>query len=311
MSLIFPNQQLLQAISKSKFVVVLCDEYQRRKLFSWSILKQFKSSRAIKFNLLSDNLQEIFSKVEDLHNIDLFGSRQILIVSEIQTLRAKDLKQLLGSLSRLKYCPAILEGDLSTEINEEDIPKSTGLIVKLKALMPIETSAWCKEFLSLFKIKISSDALSDLITGTKNDFNKIFQLLRLLILSGQKDITQETLRPFNLPKSSELSVAESFFEKPSFAAFVKLTRQDPFMQAIASIQLKALRLLIVKLEKDRKLFSIAPFWFRKQSAGIIDKWSIDELFEVLVKALKAEEEFKTYPVCEKAKIYQFAQNFLL
>jgi len=311
MSLIFPNQQLLQAISKSKFVVVLCDEYQRRKLFSWSILKQFKSFRAIKFNLLSDNLQEILSKVEDLNNIDLFGSRQILIVSEIQTLRAKDLKQLLGSLSRLKCCAAILEGDLSTEISEEDIPKSTGLIVKLKALMPIETSAWCKEFLSLFKIKISSDALSDLITGTKNDFNKIFQLLRLLILSGQKDITQETLLPFNLPKSSELSVAESFFEKPSFATFVKLTRQDPFMQAIASIQLKALRLLIVKLEKGRKLFSVAPFWFRKQSAGIIDKWNIDELFEVLIKALKAEEEFKTYPVCEKAKIYQFAQNFLL
>jgi hypothetical protein len=65
------------------------------------------------------------------------------------------------------------------------------------------------------------------------------------------------------------------------------------------------------LEKGRKLFSVAPFWFRKQSAGIIDKWSIDELFEVLIKALKAEEEFKTYPVCEKAKIYQFAQNFLL
>lgn len=311
MSLIFANQQLLQAISKSKFVVLLCDEYQRIKLFSWGILKQFKSSRVIKFNLLTDNLPEILGKIEDLNNLDLFGSRQILIVSEIETLRPKDLKQLLRSLSRLKCFSAILEGNLSTEISEEDIQKSAGLIVKLKPLMPIETSAWFKEFLSFFKIKISPDALSDLIAGTKNDFNQIFQLVRLLILSGQKDITQETLVPFNLPKVSELSVAESFFEKPSFATFVKLTRQDPFMQAIVSIQLKALRLLTIKLEKGRKLFSVAPFWFRKQSAGLIDKWSTDELFEVLIKALKAEEEFKTHPICEKAKIYQFAQDFLI
>ena len=214
-------------------------------------------------------------------------------------------------MSRLKNFSAILDGDFSTEIEDEQVKKSGGLLVKLKNLKPVETASWCKEFLALYKIKISFEALSDLVAGTKNDFNKIFQVLRLLILSGHKEITQDTLAPLRLPKSHEFSIAEAFFQKLSFANFIKSIRQDPFMQAITSIQLQALRLLAIKLEKKRKLFNVAPVWFRKQSAGLIDKWSNEELFKVLLKALKSEEDFKTYPSTERSKIFQFASEFFV